>query len=284
MKPAMLVVIAVSFWLQEQANHTSKPGQGAKEDRLEQFKQEAAEYEIRLGADSQQQLTLRTDPILHWGNPVRNEDAGAAFLWLDKGRPAVVGTVFTYRYVDDSIRMCHELHSLASTAIAAHYQGHRVWYPTKAGVEFQPVPDAASPAESAPIRLSQMRTLAREFTANSKDYKDRTWELRLLPQPLYRYETTSDDLPDGALFAFCVGTDPEVLLVLEARRNQGNPQWHFAIARFSDAQLWVRHKNHEVWKAAASPAIQGNILADQRSQQEPYICFHPKLIKGNSDK
>ena len=33
--------------------------------------------------------------------------------------------------------------------------------------------------------------------------------MRLLAQPIYRYENTKGDLIDGALFAFVLGTDPE---------------------------------------------------------------------------
>ena len=47
------------------------------------------------------------------------------------------------------------------------------------------------------------------------------------------------------------GTDPEALLLIEAR--QTNPSrclaWHYAIARFTDQQLWVRHKGKEVFTA-----------------------------------
>ena len=50
-------------------------------------------------------------------------------------------------------------------------------------------------------------------------------ELRLLPQPLYRYEPNDGDSPmvDGAVFGYVwtIGTDPEVLLVVEARRAGG---------------------------------------------------------------
>ena len=58
---------------------------------------------------------------------------------------------------------------------------------------------------------------------------------------------------DGALFAFVTsaGTDPEALLVIEARKpaHADGPVWHYAIARFTDLQLWVRHKGKEVFTA-----------------------------------
>jgi hypothetical protein len=52
-----------------------------------------------------------------------------------------------------------------------------------------------------------------------KDNDGKPWELRLLPKPLYRYASRSQKVLDGALFAYVWtrGTDPEWLLLLEAR-------------------------------------------------------------------
>ncbi len=87
--------------------------------------------------------------------------------------------------------------------------------------------------------------------------KSRNWELRLLTQPLYRYKSTDPDVLDGALFAFVTsaGTDPEALLVLEARKTGATnaPVWHYAVARFTDLNLWVRHKGKEVFSAPLVP-------------------------------
>jgi hypothetical protein len=102
-----------------------------------------------------------------------------------------------------------------------------------------------------------MRELTRAFSASSEDLKEKHWELRLLPQPLYRYESTDPDVLDGAVFAFVTsaGTDPEVLLVVEARKAPGPAPlaWHYAVARFSDLTLSVRHKGKEIYKAAPIP-------------------------------
>ena len=68
-----------------------------------------------------------------------------------------------------------------------------------------------------------MRDLAKEFTARQTDRKDIDRDLRLLAQPIYRYEKTEGDLIDGGLFAFVLGTDPEAFLMIEARRIDGTP-------------------------------------------------------------
>ena len=56
-------------------------------------------------------------------------------------------------------------------------------------------------------------------------------ELRLLPQPVYRYESEDPEVQDGGVFAFVQGTDPEVLLLLEAVRTEGGLVWIYGFVR-----------------------------------------------------
>jgi hypothetical protein len=56
---------------------------------------------------------------------------------------------------------------------------------------------------------------------------------------------------DGALFAFVVGTDPEVWLALEARGSADEGDWHFALARMNADALAVELDGRQVWEAPA---------------------------------
>jgi len=72
--------------------------------------------------------------------------------------------------------------------------------------------------------------------------------LRLLPRPLYDYELRpTDSALGGALFVFCEGTDPEVLLMLETRQTEDGPRWQFALAAFSNYELHGSLAGKEVW-------------------------------------
>jgi len=152
-----------------------------------------------------------------------------------------------------------------------------LWEPKAPGIALTPIEGAPAPAATAAQRLGQMRSLAREFTARTHDAKNNRWELRLLSQPLYRYESTDPDVPDGALFAFVTsaGTDPEAILVIEERqpRGGGAPVWHRAVARFTDMHLSVRHKGEEVFSA---PIIRGKPL-DLYPKQE-YGIYADRVI------
>ena len=84
-----------------------------------------------------------------------------------------------------------------------------------------------------------MKELARRFKAfeffqpRGSDSLER-YELRLLPQPIHRYADASAGLLDGALFVIAYGTNPEVVLVIEANgKEKTQPVWTFALARIA---------------------------------------------------
>jgi hypothetical protein len=129
------------------------------------------------------------------------------------------------------------------------------WTPLAPGIEMAAITGAPRPARSAPQRLAQMRAFTRDFSASTTDHTERRLELRLLPNPLYRYESTDPDVLDGALFAFVISTDPEALLVIEARKQApaDGPVWDYAICRLTDLGLMVRHNGKEVFTAPLIP-------------------------------
>ncbi|MDB5350347.1 MAG: hypothetical protein JWN86_1594 [Planctomycetota bacterium] len=217
---------------------------------------DAAEFAIYRDADRKEKLELRREPVYRWTNPTRSGgQEGDVFLWTYGGRPEAVGCIFSHPEAVGQRVICHELHSLSQTVLLADRKATNRWEPQVAGITLQAVPDAPTPGATGPTRLRQMTAIARNFSGNSLDHGGKRWEFRLLPKPLYRYESTDIEVIDGALFAFVTsaGTDPELLLMLEARiQNDGSTRWEFTNARFSDLDLWLKYKDKEVW--AGKPA------------------------------
>ena len=232
------------------------PGVAAREEPkakargIEYWEGQAARDQVAPAAAPGRPLTLRKEPALRWSNPVRKTDDGALFLWTDRGRPEVAMCLFGSTS-DGKPTILHEYQSLALAPLVARHDGRVAWSP-KAGVQFKPIADASRPAADAAGRLRQMRALAREFKATVGDPPNRT-ELRPLTQPLYRYELggARPDLLDGALFGYVITTDPEVLLLIEARPEApGGPvAWHSAFARMSGFNLRAERGGKEVWRA-----------------------------------
>jgi hypothetical protein len=234
-------------------NPASQQSARTKRDRLmEIYLRDAAEYTIHRDATRKERVELKREPVYVWTNPVRTGGQdGAVYVWTCRGRPEVLGSFFSFP-AKGPRRLYHEFHSLSLSVLDVQRAGThaQTWTPLAPGIQITPIAGAPAPAPAARERLAQMRMLSRDFSASSKDREDRRWELRLLPQPLFRYESTDPDVLDGALFAYVTtaGTDPEALLLLEARKPSptDNPIWHYAIARYTDLQLSVQHKGKEV--------------------------------------
>lgn len=223
------------------------------EQRLREINvQEAKTWEIYLDADHKVKADLLEKPVYLWSNPTKGAGQyGSVFVWVHGGRPAAVGSFFGHPFRGDERRMVHEFHALAQTQLypvcTESMPTVAEWTP-KAAIKLAPLPAAPAPEQSPTKRLLQMRTLGRQFGGHMIDLRKQRWELRLLPQPLYRYDKPPEGVIDGALLALVTdaGTDPEVLILLEARESSG---WHYALCRFSDSSAYVTHEGKEIWTA-----------------------------------
>jgi hypothetical protein len=277
----LLVLILLPALLGQAPSVKPEPDARARREKLLKLYQgEAGGYVIHRDSGRKEKVELRREPVYVWTNPIRGgEQDGAVFVWTCRGRAEVVGTFFSYPSTGPR-NLNHEMHSLSTSVLdVARPGGAHTWTPAAPGIEPRPIAGAPGPAGSPSQRLLQMRELTRGFAASSEDLKEKRWELRLLPQPLYRYESTDPDVLDGAVFAFVTsaGTDPEVLLVIEARKPPGSssaaPTWHYGVARFSDLRLWVRLHGQEVYTAQPIPWD-----APEQDPQHRYRAFRDRGI------
>ena len=219
------------------------------------YVKEISEYSLAVESAPREALELKKEPVFEWLNPARSgSQQGSVFLWLRDGRPAALGCIFSN--ADDKLpgrKIMHEFHALDPEKLIVKREGYNQWKP-QAGLARKELPDAAAPAANAGARLLQMRRLAQEFTGYSVDRDGKRWELRLLPTPLYRYPAAKSGVIDGALFALMssAGTDPEVLLLVEAKEVDGKLHWEYACGRFSDWELHVQRKEKEVFSSIPS--------------------------------
>jgi hypothetical protein len=101
--------------------------------------------------------------------------------------------------------------------------------------------------------LVQMRALAGEFTVELLDTRnvprgeDQT--PRLLPRALYRYDAEQTKALDGALYAFVIGTDPELMVLLECDTAAAKPEWRFGVGRMNRDTIHLKRRGETVWEA-----------------------------------
>lgn len=211
-------------------------------------KETAAKYELRTVGDSSRQLKLREGSLLRWTNPLgANKAHGEVFLWSDRGRPAAVVSMYEYTDTKGVVHEHHEWCSLALGPIRA--TGPKEWSPAVAGIELKPLSEAPPPADTPTARLRQMRELGAGFTSEKTTPQKEMRTLRLLNQPAYRYEAGDPEIVDGALFALVEATDPEIFLCLEARLVNGNPVWHYGLARMNSLRVAASYRGKQVWEA-----------------------------------
>jgi len=256
---------------------SQQAGRSKRERLLQIYTHEAAGYVIYHDASRKEGVELQREPVYVWTNPVRDGGQdGAVFVWTCRGRAEVLGCFFSAPSAGPR-KLYHEFHSLSLLVLDVSRAGSNNWTPEAPGIELTPIADAPGPGRSASQRLVQMRALTHDFSASTKDDKAARWELRLLPQPFYRYKSTDPDVLDGAVFAFVTsaGTDPEALLVLEARKpaHKDGPLWHYAVARFTDLNLWVRHKGKEVFSA---PYLPHDLF--RQDPKDRYRVFHDRNL------
>ncbi|MBW3599713.1 MAG: hypothetical protein KY475_20885 [Planctomycetes bacterium] len=246
------------------------PGdEDARGQRLAEMRRRAEALVVRRGDG--RQVERSANPRLRFGDPTRAFHDGTLWTWSSGGRPVLM--VGVERYEDF---WSYELISLTPSPLEVQTETGWRWKPQDEPAVERPVPGAPAPAESAVVRGRQMRELARRFTA--VEYigpaRERI-QLRLQPRPILEYENAAGVL-DGTLFVLSNGTNPELLLMLEAAQPTGDAaEWRYGVARISTAELELSLDGAEVWSAPhlATPRTQTSYTyfsttADRAAQDE----------------
>jgi hypothetical protein len=229
-----------------------------KAARMEHMKQAAKGYAIALASDATKKLTLVEEPVLRFDDQVTGVVDGTMFVWMLDDRPAATVSV----WIRKTGHEFHEFQTLSARGLTASNGGEEKWTPAGAGLERKPLADAQAPAATAAGRLNQMRATAREYTATVSTSDKDQQELRLLPQPVHRYGRADGPVVDGGLFAYCKGTNPEVLLLVEAVKKGDGMEWTYAFARMTSRVCTVTRDKKEVWTAPRVSGGAGTLLTD----------------------
>jgi hypothetical protein len=212
---------------------------------------------------------LRADPLHRWNDPTRAFSDGTLWTFGGPGRPAAAMTIEFYPKGESVAMWSFEFVSLSAGPIAAEGgegfergpgdrtplgpDGKVRWTPQARGVAFEDVAGAPAPASNRADRLRQMKAIIERFSAREAFGEPvRSYELRALPRPIDRYADPAGAILDGAIFLFVNGTNPELMLLVEAQGSEAGPAtWRFAPARLGQADLWVDLDRRQVWTTPA---------------------------------
>lgn len=229
-----------------------------KKDLLKSYYRDFASR-IHFALDEDRPLRLVEKPVMSWTGQEQagTFTSGDVFVWERGGRAEIIGCIGSLPGGGERRSVFQEFHTLATGPIQKTILDvEGPWEPKTAGVEMKDVATKIKPAGADGLRLAQMRRVANEFTAYMQPPGSPKEErLRLLPQPVYRFDSkqlkkANSQVVDGAVFAYVwtIGTDPELLLLVECHNDGDGLKWKYAPVRFTYRELRLEHKSKEVWQ------------------------------------
>lgn len=264
---AMVSLIGMATAMPIVATAQESPADGARDSGAEI---------LELAADHMQQLEMRRQdgdvververPVLTYGDTARANKNGTVWAFGKAGRPLAV--LELYQGTDANARWVHAITLTSDVRVSMATPLGVQWSPKKTQIEPTAIPDAEPPSPREVVRLRQMKGLARRFTAHEFwDPENSRYELRLLVQPVHRYSDADRGIQDGSVFVLAHGTNPEVVLLVEALgKDLDECRWHYSLARLGSAELHVELDGSEVWKQERTPGVVGQ-------PSDPYWLF-----------
>ena len=194
---------------------------------------------------------LLAKPLLHYFDQPRKIFDATLCVLADWHRPAAFCKIEKIG-VAGRDRWLYCFASLSTLPIEAEWAEGKTFSTTGPAVRFSDLPGAPAPADDKGGRSRQVKELARRLTVSLADpdlmFKE---NLRLLTQPIHRYDDEPAGILEGSIFGFSTnGTCPDLLVLVEAQKMKDAPaKWKIAMARMTNCELRVRDQDREIWSA-----------------------------------
>lgn len=229
---------------------------------IKEAMEHVARFELSLapsGPDERpgKRLSVCSRPLLTFGDPARANEAGTLWIWSDGGRP--FAAMELYRESAENSPWVHAWTLTSPLLVAMKTARGDAWAPTQADFAVQGFPEHPAVAAQPAARLRQMKDMARRLAGHEFwDPDNSRFELRLLETPVHRYADEDHQILDGALFVFAHGTNPEVLLLLEAVGSEGHDaRWQASFSRLGSAELHIELGERKLWSRDCTPGVIG---------------------------
>jgi hypothetical protein len=194
------------------------------------------------------EIALTAEPALRYADNTRRTYDSTVWFWGAEGRPQAALAIEYYPLEKRGPQWLFELVSLSDHKLAAE-RSEWSWQAKQPGIALRPIPDAPEVAEKPALRLAQLKQLQRRFSSYEIAQIGGRISLRPLANPLRRYSDPKADIVDGAVFTFANGTNPELLLVIEARQSPPDTaRWFYGMAQMSGAEIVGVLDDKEVWR------------------------------------
>src|SRR5262245_23157709 len=210
--------------------------------RMVFMKSALSHFTIQVG--ERKELSKVADPCLRWTDPVTGATDGVLAVYAHNcGRPDAIAQFF----FNAAKKWIAEFTIVPDADVTVLRSGREHWKPSDYVCKFADLPGSPAPAAKPALRLPQMRAIAADFAVvdhiGAEEVKT---DLRLLPQPAYRY-AEDGKIVDRAVFIFAHGTNPECCVLLEAYQDAKGSRYRYAVAPMSIYRLETRYKDALVW-------------------------------------
>lgn len=210
----------------------------------------------QIDGDKSVPVKMIGNPLLTFGDAARSNEAGTLWAWGTTGRPLAMMEQF--RPVDNETNWTHAWTATSPSLLAFDEVAGQQWKTASSHFELRDVPDAPKAGLQPAIRLRQMKEIVRRFEAHEFwDPDNSRFELRLLVQPVHRYSDETHSVVDAAVFVLAHGTNPEILVQLEAHGDINDARWKLSFSRLGSAELHVLLDGKEFWSAPRTPHVVG---------------------------
>ena len=262
----ILIGCGMAVSIADDAATTPTPTDGEKQSRARELLEHLQAMTMeKVAGNGRQPVELIDRALLTYSDPVRANVHGTVWAWGREGRPLALVEVFQ---PTSGTQWVHAITLTSTDRVVATVSERQTWSPSTTGIQFQAIPSAAQPAERDVARLGQLKDFARKFDAHEFwDPDNSRYELRLLVQPIHRYRDPEHKTIDGAVFLLAHGTNPEVVLLIEAQgETVASSEWRYGLVRLGSAELHVELDGKEVWHEPRTPGVSGK-------PTDPYWLF-----------
>jgi hypothetical protein len=233
----MVIVTLLVIVIQAQSLAQEAPGANAETGKAPAVP--AYIEQLRMTVIDSEELVRAIDrPLFSYADSARRIADGGIWAWGDKGRPLAVAKCWKN---PNGLQTCALSLTSEELVVARGIPG-RTWRPERVQVEPAVLDNAPVPDIDAAGRMRQLKQQARRFTAHEFwDPDNSRFELRLLVQPVHRYQDEGRKILDGAIFLLAFDNNPQIVLLLEILEADGvqAARWQYLLARVSCADLHV---------------------------------------------
>lgn len=246
LEACLALVLAVMVGV---ARSDDKSDEDDRAAQLKRMKGIAEQFEIQTLLEAKSApAQLVPKPLLRYTDSTRRQEESTLWIWTERERPIALMAVEFYPK-RQATPWLFEIVSLSDSKIGVARGESWKWQAKQPGIVRRPLPGDIRPSDKPALRLTQARQIRQRFAAHEKEGTDGRIELRPLSTPLYRYADEPAGVIDGAVFAFANGTNPEVLLLLEAQRDPATKSaiWTYGFAQMTGAAVSANLDDQEVW-------------------------------------